>query len=438
MPNANNDLDDVIRRSTQVEVPIEVRERLHRQIAGLRERIEHQRPNRLRGWAEAYLRPLPLRVAAITAAALAVVLALTLTPGGSKANHVYAAAAAEMRAAQSLEYKIVLAPYTEVSFSYLAPAHRRVSCSWGTEIRSDGSGRELVLMHLTRNYAMEEGKQPGGVAESSDLVNGLKSLPKTADEFLGTKEIDGRRLTGYRILHLPEGTVSRGFKAMDLWVNAETGDPDHVDISFQEEGKPLYEMHIKEIHVGRGIDPTVFDMTPPANYTAINTQEGTQHADLQGEQETLRPEIKQSDAMSVVVVSVNSSYPQTRAAMQQVRSWLKEEGVSPSGPPVMKYVSKTEWYAGYPVPGGTPAEKPFRRDDIPASSTASVVVKGPWGEDFNTTWGHDPGSRWASFVMWIGRQGYVPVGPPIEIWSGADTKPSSQSTEMRIAVVRKN
>ncbi len=437
MPNLNHDVDEVIRRSTQVDVPAEVKERMQHQLAGLRERVEQRPRSGVRNWVEAWRWLLSSRVVAVTLAALVVVTALTLIPAGLRANHVYAAAAAEMRDAQSLEYKVVLAPYTEVDFSYLAPAYRRVSCSWGTEIRSDGSGRELVLMHLTGSYVMEEGKHADGLAESTDLVNGLRSLPKTAHQFLGTKEQEGRRLNGYRILHLPAGTVSPGFKWMDLWVDAGTGDPDHADISIQEGGKPLYEMHIKEIHVGRRIDRAVFDMTPPATYRAINTVGGNQ-GDVQGGQETLRPKIKESDAMSVIGIPVGTSYPQTRLGMQQVRSWLKKEGVTPSGPPLMKYVANTEWYAGYSVPLSTPVEKPFRQDNIPASLVASVVVTGAWGQDFNTAWGHDPGSRWASFVMWIGRQGYVPVGPPTEIWSGSQTEPLSQTTEMRIAVARKN
>ena len=438
MLNTDHDLDNVIRRSTQVEVPVEVKQRMQHRLAELREEIQHHPANGRGEWFGAFMQPMFFRLAAISVAALALVLAWTLLPGGAKQNRVYAAAVAQLREARSLEYKIVLAPYTEVSFSYLAPAYRRVSCSWGMEIRNDGSGKELVLMHQTGNYVMEEGKQSDGIAESSDLVNGLKSLPKTADQFLGTKEMKGRRLTGYRVLHLPVGTVSPDFKAMDLWVDAGTGEPDHVDISFQPEGKPLYEMHIQDIHVGREMDRAMFAMTPPANYTAINAPNGSLQPSIAGQQESLKPQIKQSHAMSVLVVPVDSSYPHAQLAMHKGRSWLSKEGISPSGPPLMQYVAKTEWHAGYPVPIGTHAEKPFERDDIPASSVASVVVRGSWGQDSGTSWGHDPGSRWASFVMWIGRQGYVPVGPPTEIWSGTETQPSSQSTEMRIAVARKN
>jgi outer membrane lipoprotein-sorting protein len=438
MLDTDRDLEEAIRRSTQVEVPDEVRQRMQHRLAELREKIQQQPANRRREWSEMFMRPMLFRIAAIAAVALAVVLAWTLLPGGAKQNRVYAAAAAQMRDAQSLEYRIVLAPDSEIGFSYLAPAYRRVSCSWGTEIRNDGSGKELVLMHLTRNYVMEESKNSQGIAESSDLVDGLRSLPKKADQFLGTKEMAGRRLTGYRVLHLPVGAMSPDFKAMDLWVDAGTGEPDHVDISFQPEGKPLYEMHIEDIHVGREMDVAMFAMTPPANYKAINAPNGSPQPNITEKQQILQPRIEQLDAMSLVVVPVDSSYPHAQLAMRKVRSWLSKEGISPSGSPLMQYVAKTEWHAGYPVPSGARAEKPFQRDDIPASSVASVVVRGPWGQDTSTSWGHDPGSRWASFVMWIGRQGYMPVGPPTEIWSGTETQPSSQSTEMRIAVVRKN
>ena len=65
-------------------------------------------------------------------------------------------------------YTIELAPFVEVEFSYLAPDHRRVSCSWGIEIRSDPSGRQLILMHGAKSYLVEEGKPVDSLASSTD------------------------------------------------------------------------------------------------------------------------------------------------------------------------------------------------------------------------------------------------------------------------------
>src|ERR1035438_6765305 len=114
MLNTDHDLEEAIRRSTQVEVPDEVKVRMQHRLAELRAKIQQQPANRRREWIEMFKRPMSFRIAAITVAPLAVVLAWTLLPGGAKQNRVYAAAVAQMRNAQSLEYKIVLAPYTEV------------------------------------------------------------------------------------------------------------------------------------------------------------------------------------------------------------------------------------------------------------------------------------------------------------------------------------
>jgi len=65
-----------------------------------------------------------------------------------------------------------------------------------------------------------------------------------------------------------------------------------------------------------------------------------------------------------------------------------------------------------------------------ATLVASVVVKGPWGPD--------SGGRWSAFLKSVVEQGYLPAGPPMEIWSGDDGKVQTQSTEMRIAVAKAN
>ena len=135
----------------------------------------------------------PVRVMAMAAAALvAVAVGLVLIPRASNASRVYAAAAQQLRSSRSLEYTIVLndTPYVAVDFSYAAPGYKRLNCSWGIEVRADGTaGRQIVLMHLTRMYLAESGKQVEGVANSDDMMEQLLSLPPTADQVLGEKII---------------------------------------------------------------------------------------------------------------------------------------------------------------------------------------------------------------------------------------------------------
>jgi hypothetical protein len=444
MPDTNHDLDDFVQRSTQVEVPTVVAERLHRRLAEFRERVEQRPPSRLRAMANSLIHPTSFRVPLLTAALLAVVVTLAFIPRGSNAGRVYAAAATQLRSAHSLEYTVELAPYTGIDFSYLAPGYRRVNCSWGTELRTDGSGRQIVLMHLTKSYLIEDGKQ----ADIPDLVEQFKSLPKTADESLGERWTGSRKLIGYRVHEAQPGTTFPGaipgLSALDLWVDAATGNPDHVDISIQEPGKPLYQMHIKNIRVDAEIDRSHFDMTPPAGYSKIDISDQAQQAHPLGIHESsLRPEIKQAGPLTAVVLPMKGSFTQTRTAdhavqkqLEKIGKQLEKIGVTRDGPAFGCYDPEKNWVAGYPVLPGTRVDAPFEILSLPKTSVASVVVTGPWGQEFDSPWGHDPGSRWATFVMWIGRQGYAPAGPPMEFWSGDDAHPQAQTTEMRIAVTK--
>ena len=67
--NANDEMDDLIRRSTQVEIPAEVEDRLRHRLAEFRTRVEQRPPNRWRSLAYSLTYRPPLRVMAMTAAA---------------------------------------------------------------------------------------------------------------------------------------------------------------------------------------------------------------------------------------------------------------------------------------------------------------------------------------------------------------------------------
>jgi effector-binding domain-containing protein len=435
MPNAKPDtdsgLDDLIRKTTQSDLPVEVEERLRRRLAEFQAKVEQQSPGALPRLAHWLTRSPVFRMPAVAAMLLAaLVAALIVVPGGPREGRVYAQAIARIRVARSVQYKLVLAPYTEVEFSYLAPRYRRVNCSWGIEVRTDDAGRQIVLLHWTRQYALEEATHET-VASAMDLVDQLRALPRTADETLGEQQAGDKRLIGYRLRHLPAGAAIGNLKMMDLWVDRSTGQPDHVDITIQEPGKPLYKMQIRDIRLDGAIDPAQFSTTPPAGYRTISAP----HAEKRGVQATERhiapqPEIKQAEAMTAVVVRMKGSYLQTRTAVEAVESCLKELGVAPAGSPFGRFGSEQDWDAGYPVPSGTRIKAPFETITLPATTVASVIVPGPWGQDSD--------SRWAAFLKWVVEHGYVPAGPPMEFWSGEDAKLSTQSTEMRLAVRKAN
>ncbi len=417
----NNDVDELIRRRTQMEVPADVENRLRGRLAEFRTRVEQRPSSRFRTLAYSLMRPPVLRVAALTATVLVVAaVGLVLIPRQSGASRAYAAAAAQLRSAQSLEYTLVLnaKPYVAIDFSFLAPAYRRLNCSWGIEVRGDGAtGKQIVLMHGTRSYLTEGGKQ----VEAADLAEQLRSLPQTADEVLGERWTGGKKLVGYRLSKAPPNGSIPGLKELDVWIDSGTGEADHVDIAVQEQGKPAHQMHIQNIRVNAEVNRALFDLTPPAGYAPIGKPQAPDTPVLQAE-------IKQVDALVAAVVPMQGSYLQTPAALRSVENYLKKAGVTPAGPPLGRFWSEQHWEAGYTVPPGTQVEAPFQVVSMPAGLAASVVVKGQWAKDSSP--------RWSAFLKSVVDQGYLPAGPSMEIWTGEDGQPKTQSTEMRIPVAK--
>lgn len=439
MPERNNDadMDNLIRRSTHVEIPTEVEDRLRRRLMEFRTKVETQQPSRLRALLDSLLYLPAVRVTAMAAVlVVAVAVGLVLIPTQSRASQVFAAAAAQLRNSQSLEYTIVLnaTPYVGVDLSFLAPAYRRINCSWGIEVRTDGAtGKQIVLMHATRSYLTEGGKQVESQASTEDFAAQLRSLPQKADEVIGERAFDGKKLIGYRLHTAPPNGSIPGLKQLDIWINPETREADHADITVQEQGKPEHQMHIQNIRVGATVQRSLFDLTPPAGYSPIAIPGGESHAnvpDLSGATLTLQARITRGAAQTAVVVPMQGSYAQTRVALQAVEAYLKTINVLPDGPAFGRFESEQNWEAGYPVPPGTSVKEPFKLITLPATLTASAVVHDVWAKDSTP--------RWAAFLKSTMEQGYVPAGPAMEIWSGEDAKPETQSTEMRMAVKKAN
>ena len=79
--NAHDEMDELIRTRTQVEVPAEVEDRLHRRLAEFRTRVEQRPPSRSQSLAYSLTHPPAVRVMAMAAALLlAVTVGLVLIP----------------------------------------------------------------------------------------------------------------------------------------------------------------------------------------------------------------------------------------------------------------------------------------------------------------------------------------------------------------------
>jgi hypothetical protein len=428
----HDDVDELLRRRTQVEIPAEVKDRLRHRLAEFRARVEQRPPSRLHSFLYSLTTPPTLRAVATTAVALAIVAAgLILVPRESRANQVFAAAAAELKSARSLQYTVVLNsnPYVGLDFAYLAPGYRRVNFSWGMEVRTDGAtGKQILLMHGIHAYLIESGKTVESEGNIDDFSAQLRSLPGRADDVLGERWTGQRKLLGYRLRQAPPNGSIPGLKSLDVWIDSATREADHVDITVQENGNREHQMHIRNIRVGAAIDRSLFDLTPPAGYTAFATPKANPQANPAAPAVELSVAIVPTAEAVAVVLPMTGSYVQTASAVAAVADSLEKQGVTPAGPPLGLYWSDKHWEAGYPVPPGTQAEAPLIVVTLPAGLNASAVVSGAWVKDAE--------ARWGAFLKSVVDQGYVPAGPAVEIWSGEDGKPETQSTEMRIPVTK--
>ena len=423
MPD-HDPVDDVLRRSTEVEIPADVEARMRRQFTAFRARLDDRR-RPVSELAASLLGQRPVRWAA-AGAALATVLGIVFFWGGTDGGRVYAAAVSRLAAARSVQYTMEIAPFVSVEFSHLAPAHERIRMSWGMEIRADGSGTQVILLHASKQFVREQ-RGPGSLARTADLVEQLTSLPRTADSMLGERTVGGRRLVGFRVMgtRMPG---EHGLESLDLWLDAVSGALDHVDLTPADAGASGYQMHIRDIRVDADVDPALFDMAPPAGYSEAKPAGASARsaAELSTGLASSQPQITRASRQSALVVRMSGSYLQAAAAVASVAQHLQQHDIVPAGAAFGRFASESHWEVGYPVATGTTTEPPFEVITLPAGPVASVVVQEAWGQD--------SAARWSSLLAWLGEHGYAAVGPPTEAWWGDETNPNAQFTEMRIAV----
>ena len=423
MPD-HHTVDDLLRRSAEVEIPADVEARMRQQFTDLRSRLD-QRRHPVRELAVSLLGQRSFRWAA-AGLVLVTGLAIFFVAGGTDGGRVYAAAVSRLATARSVQYTFEVAPFVSVEFRHLAPAHEQIKTSWGIEIRTDGSGMQLILLHASRQYVREQ-KSAGSLASTADLIEQLTSLPRTPDSMLGERTVGGMRFVGYRVL----GTGmpgEHGVESLDLWLDAESGAPDHVDITPVGSGVSGYQMHIRDIRVDADVDPALFDTTPPAGYADAGPAGAAEqpNPEVPAGLASWQPQVMQAQPQSALIIPMSGSYLQASAAAARVSQHLRQRGIAPTGPAFGRFESELRWEVGYPVPAGTSVDPPLEAITLPGGPVASVVVNGPWGQH--------SAARWSRLLVWLREHGYFPSGPPTEVWSGDETHPDAQVTEMRIAV----
>lgn len=137
-------------------------------------------------------------------------------------------------------------------------------------------------------------------------------------------------------------------------------------------------------------------------------------------------EVKEAPAQTAVVLPMAGSYRQHTEAIVRLVEYLKSAGIKIAGPPFGRYYNspgtvpenQLRWEVGLPVPRDSGAvTAPFQKRDYPPTTVAFAVVPG-----------RDTAGPWSKLGDWLTSQGYVSLGPAMEVWL------DGSKTEIRLPV----
>ncbi|OHB61831.1 MAG: hypothetical protein A2Y76_07350 [Planctomycetes bacterium RBG_13_60_9] len=209
-------------------------------------------------------------VAAVVA--LAVIGGLSLFTGNGSGK-VYARVIDQLHKAQTLTYSIITRtgqenmPTVRMNIAFKTVGDTgwlRTATADGyvtvVEATQDGV-KGISLVPATKSYVAFEmahvpddpGKDPWATVEQ------LRALPAQADEALGRKEFDGRKLEGYRV-HNEDTTTT-------VWIDPKTGELTRAELAFAD--APGMDMILSDIQVDVPLDDALFSLTPPEGYQPV-------------------------------------------------------------------------------------------------------------------------------------------------------------------------
>lgn len=184
----------------------------------------------------------------------------------STTSTVYAEVAERLQKALTMTYKMTTTtqvewmPDMEMEVAFKEPGLMRMTMTGGSVSVMDAvQGRGLTIIPGTKQFIeIDLTNLPQG--QEQDPFSGiqrLRSLPETAEEELGEREIDGRTVQGFRVTE--DGAIHT------VWIEPETREL--VEIEFQMVNAPEIGGTITDIRFNVELSDDLFSITPPAGYT---------------------------------------------------------------------------------------------------------------------------------------------------------------------------
>ena len=154
---------------------------------------------------------------------------------------------------------------TEIEIAFKKPGHMRTTMPGDYITVIDWTqGKGLSTLPTRKQFIeMEMSNLPNDPAQQQfNVIEKLRTLPERADEELGTREIDGRVVQGFRVTE--EDVINT------VWIDPQTHDLVRVETEFIN--APGMNVVMTDFQFDVELDDSLFSLTPPDGYTRVEVQ----------------------------------------------------------------------------------------------------------------------------------------------------------------------
>ena len=182
----------------------------------------------------------------------------------------YAQVVQGLRNARTLAYTLITSTHAETGetvktdWLFKDPGLLRTTTADGyITILNHPLGKQLSLVPPLKKYIIAEFDTTvqNGASDQFAVIESLRRLPEKADEKLGDSHIDGIDVIGYRVFGDDVITT--------IWINPENKELVQVEQEFPSSPGMNYVMN--NISFNIELDDALFELTPPDDYTPLET-----------------------------------------------------------------------------------------------------------------------------------------------------------------------
>jgi len=156
-------------------------------------------------------------------------------------------------------------PSMKVEIAFKEPGYMRMTAPGGyVSVMDYVQEKGITILPPRKQFIeIEMSNLPNDPAQQQfEAIEKLRTLPDRADEELGTKEIDGRVLQGYRVTE--ENVINT------VWIDPQTRELVIVEMEFVS--APSMSVIMTDFQFDVDLDDSLFSLTPPDGYTRMEIQ----------------------------------------------------------------------------------------------------------------------------------------------------------------------